>query len=42
MLDVEAMTWEARRIPYDIKSVQERMRKFDMPDRLITRLEHGW
>ena len=42
MLDVEAMTWEARRIPYDISSVQERMRKVDMPDRLITRLEHGW
>ncbi len=42
MLDVEFKTWEFRRIPYDIAAVQARMRKVQMPDRLITRLEHGW
>ncbi len=42
LLDLELMTWEFRRISYDIKAVQERLRSFDMPDRLVTRLEHGW
>ncbi|GAB4467828.1 MAG: metallophosphoesterase family protein [Anaerolineae bacterium] len=42
VLDVEQMTFERRRIPYDIKSVQERMRRHDLPERLIARLEHGW
>jgi len=42
ILDAEQMIWEHRRIPYDINAVQERMRKADMPERLITRLEHGW
>nr|MBN1228297.1 metallophosphoesterase family protein [Anaerolineae bacterium] len=42
ILDVSSMTWEHRRIPYDVNAVQERMRRIDMPDRLITRLEHGW
>jgi len=42
MLDVEKMTWEARRIAYDIPAVQDRMRTAEMPDRLVTRLEHGW
>lgn len=42
VLDTEAMTWEFRRIPYDYKVVQQRMRKVDMPERLIMRLEYGW
>ena len=42
ILDVERLAWEHRRIPYDIAAVQERMRKADLPERLITRLEHGW
>ncbi len=42
LLDVEKNTWEHRRIPYNVAAVQERMRNFGMPDRLITRLEHGW
>jgi diadenosine tetraphosphatase ApaH/serine/threonine PP2A family protein phosphatase len=42
ILDVETNTFEHRRIPYDIGAVQTRMRKFDMPERLIARLEHGW
>jgi predicted phosphodiesterase len=42
ILDTELMTWEFRRIPYDYRAVQKRMRDVDMPDRLIMRLEHGW
>ena len=42
MLDVENNIFEHRRIPYPIEEVQERMRAVDMPDRLVTRLEHGW
>ena len=42
ILDTELMTWEFRRIPYDYKAVQKRMRDVDMPDRLVMRLEHGW
>lgn len=42
LLDMEAMTWEHRRVPYPIGVTQERMRKHDLPARLITRLEYGW
>ena len=42
ILDVETNTWEHRRIPYDVAAVQQRMRKHDMPERLVARLEHGW
>jgi diadenosine tetraphosphatase ApaH/serine/threonine PP2A family protein phosphatase len=41
ILDMATGIFEHRRIPYDIKSVQARMRDYKMPDRLITRLEHG-
>jgi diadenosine tetraphosphatase ApaH/serine/threonine PP2A family protein phosphatase len=42
LLDIERLTWEHRRIPYDIGVVQEKMRAAGMPERLITRLDHGW
>lgn len=42
ILDAGAMTFEHRRVPYDIGAVQERMRRAVLPDRLIRRLEHGW
>jgi predicted phosphodiesterase len=42
LLDIETNVWEHRRIPYDVASVQKRMRQHDMPERLIVRLEHGW
>ncbi|HEC22874.1 MAG TPA: metallophosphoesterase [Chloroflexi bacterium] len=42
LLDTERMIWEFRRIPYNIKAVQARMRRAGMPERLVTRLEHGW
>ena len=41
ILDIATGVFEHRRISYDIKSVQARMRDNKMPDRLITRLEHG-
>jgi diadenosine tetraphosphatase ApaH/serine/threonine PP2A family protein phosphatase len=42
LLDFDKHIWEHRRVPYDISAVQRRMRAVDMPERLITRLEHGW
>ena len=42
ILHVEKMVLEHRRIPYPIEKTQEMMRSFGMPDRLITRLKHGW
>jgi diadenosine tetraphosphatase ApaH/serine/threonine PP2A family protein phosphatase len=42
ILDVETNVWEHRRVAYDIRAVQNRMRTAGMPERLITRLEHGW
>ncbi|MFZ4813439.1 MAG: metallophosphoesterase family protein [Phototrophicaceae bacterium] len=42
LLDLETNSFEHRRVAYDIAAVQERMRRVDMPDRLISRLEHGW
>lgn len=42
ILDVDTNVWEHRRIPYDVSAVQKRMRTAGMPERLVTRLEHGW
>ena len=42
ILEVEQMVWEHRRIPYPIELTQERMRKVELPERLIARLERGW
>ena len=41
LLDLSTGVFEHRRIPYNIKAVQRRMHDFKMPERLITRLEHG-
>ena len=41
MLDLGSGVFEHRRVPYDIRAVQQRMRQHDLPDRLISRLEHG-
>lgn len=41
VLDMETGIFEHRRIAYDIQDVQGRMRDYNMPERLITRLEHG-
>lgn len=42
ILDADTRTFEHRRVPYDIDAVQGRMRKAELPERLIRRLEHGW
>ena len=41
ILDIGSGVFEHRRIPYDVQAVQRRMLDFNMPERLITRLEHG-
>lgn len=42
ILDTITGEFEHRRIPYDIPDVQNRMRDYGLPERLVTRLEHGW
>ncbi len=42
LFDPEALTWEYRRVPYDIASVQERMRAVKLPLRHVRRLSTGW
>ncbi len=42
IVDLEKETFEHRRIPYAIPEVQKRMRQYKLPERLVTRLEHGW
>lgn len=42
LLDMETLTWEHRRVAYDIDKTQEQMREANMPDKLITRLALGW
>ena len=42
LFDSETNHWQFKRVPYDIKSVQKRMRRFDLPQRHINRLELGW
>jgi diadenosine tetraphosphatase ApaH/serine/threonine PP2A family protein phosphatase len=41
LLDTQAGTWEHRRVPYSIKTTQDRMRAYGLPRRLIQRLELG-
>lgn len=42
VLDVEEMIFEHRRVEYNIGATQQQMREIGMPERLITRLDHGW
>jgi predicted phosphodiesterase len=42
LYDPEANTWDYRRVPYDIQSVQERMEAANLPLRHIQRLAAGW
>ena len=42
LLDLNENTWEYRRVDYPIEQTQEQMREAGMPDKLVTRLEHGW
>lgn len=42
ILNTKKMTWEYFRVEYDIPTVQERMRQYGLPYRLVVRLEYGW
>jgi len=42
VLDLDEMTYEHRRVYYDIKRTQELMNKAKLPERNITRLSYGW
>lgn len=42
LLDLEALTWQFCRVPYDVAETQRRMREAGMSSRLVARLEHGW
>ena len=42
IFDPDNLTWEPRRVEYDIARVQARMKKAELPQRHITRLTTGW
>ncbi len=42
IFDTEAETWETRRVLYDVKSVQERIRAAGLPEKHALRLAEGW
>ncbi len=42
LLDLEAMTWEQRRVSYPVELTQSLMRSAGLPRRLIDRLSYGW
>ena len=42
IFDPETNTWDYRRIPYNIQSVQKRMKAHGLPERHIQRLSSGW
>ena len=42
LYDLDSEVVQYRRVEYDIKEVQQRMRKTGLPDRHIARLEGGW
>lgn len=42
LLDTEAMSWRHCRVPYPIAETQEKMRRYNLPSRLVARLEYGW
>ena len=42
IVDIEEMTWQARRVAYPIEITQAHMRVAGLPERLINRLAFGW
>jgi predicted phosphodiesterase len=42
LFDPDELTWDYRRVEYDIASVQARMKEFGLPERHILRLSAGW
>lgn len=41
LLDTDTLTWEYRRVEYDVAETQRRLRAANLPPRLIARLEQG-
>ena len=41
LLDIETGQWEYRRASYPVKEVQQRMKQYKLPTRLVERLTHG-
>jgi len=42
LFDLEAHTWELRRVEYDILAVQQRIKKYGLPWKDAQRLNEGW
>ncbi len=42
LLDLDTLTWQHKRVPYDIAATQKRMLHAKLPQRLIARLQFGW
>jgi diadenosine tetraphosphatase ApaH/serine/threonine PP2A family protein phosphatase len=42
IFDDQTLTWDYRRVEYDIPDVQSRMRALGLPERHVTRLTGGW
>jgi len=42
ILDTETLQWELKRVHYPYEIVQERIRRFNLPDRHALRLAYGW
>jgi predicted phosphodiesterase len=42
IFDPEALTWEPRRVEYDIPAVQARIRELNLPEKHAIRLAEGW
>jgi len=42
IFDPDAETWQARRVEYDVESVQERIRAAGLPEKHALRLAEGW
>lgn len=42
IFDSEAVTWEPRRVEYDIAAVQQRVRQVGLPEKHAIRLAEGW
>jgi diadenosine tetraphosphatase ApaH/serine/threonine PP2A family protein phosphatase len=42
ILDLDARSWQHRRVEYPIEKTQNRMRQHGLPHRLVARLQYGW
>jgi diadenosine tetraphosphatase ApaH/serine/threonine PP2A family protein phosphatase len=42
LLDLERLTWQPRRVEYDVDEVQQRMLGAGLPEKQAARLGGGW